>query len=62
MPKRLDAQDTVDTAIHLLQYLASDGWCMESLDTTVGYAEIGKKSAKIPTHTTLIIRLRPVKE
>ncbi len=60
--RRLDARDTVDTVIHQLHKLQSEGWCLEACETVIGYAQPGKKSVRLPTHTTLIIRLRPVKD
>ncbi len=62
MPKRLDAQDTVDAAIRYLQTLQSDGWALSSLSQEIDYAQITKKSVILPTEATVTIILRPVKE
>lgn len=58
--RRIDAQDTVDTVIHMLAQLQSEGWALSSLSTDVDYAQVGKKSAILPTETCIYICLRPV--
>ena len=60
--RRLDAQDTIDAAIRYLQTMQSDGWCMSEMEHVIGYGDVGKKSALLPTDATVIIRLRPVHE
>lgn len=59
MSKRMDGEDTVDSAVHFLQHLQAEGWAVRRSEHTVSYAEVGKR--RIPTAATLTIELIPVR-
>lgn len=59
MPKRLDGQDTVDVATHLLHRLQSEGMAVEECDWHVDYETVGK--VRFPTRATVTVTLVPVR-
>jgi hypothetical protein len=62
VPKhRIDAPDTLDSAIHLLAKLQSEGWCLKRLDQVVDFERLDKKAPRIPVGTTITIKLIPSK-
>lgn len=59
MPKRLDAEDTVDSAIGFLRTLQSEGWGLRSLEHHIEYVAIKTGSRKLPVEATVTVRLVP---
>lgn len=59
MPKRLDAEDTVESALVFLRSLQADGWGVSTLDHRVEYAPVKAGSKKLPIGATVTIRLVP---
>ena len=58
--QRVTAEDTVDSAIHMLHKMQAEGWGMESLNAEVEYAKVGdSKPVKIPVATVVTVRLVP---
>lgn len=60
-PKRLDAQDTVETAIHFLSKLQSEGWSLDHLEQFIEYATLSKKGVRTPVEAVVKITLRPIR-
>ncbi len=54
---RVSLEDTVDAAIHLLHKMQSEGWGMETLESEIDYAEVGK--TRLPVGATVTVRLVP---
>lgn len=56
---RLDAPDTIETAIHFLNKCATDGMGVESIEYRVDYGRTHKKAAQLPIGAMLVITLIP---
>lgn len=59
MPKRLDASDTIEGAIHFLHGLAEEGWGVEALEHRVEYVKTGRPAKRLPIGARVVIRLIP---
>lgn len=60
-PKRLDAEDTVDSALVFLRALQAEGWGVASLDHRVEHAVVKAGGRKLPVSATVTIRLVPAR-
>ena len=58
--KRYESADTLETALHLLHKLQSEGLVLEDLEWKVKYSKASRKGPKIPTGAVVTIRLTPV--
>jgi hypothetical protein len=56
---RIDAPDTIDSAIHCLAKLQSEGWRLDYMNQEVEYGKSHKKAVAMPVATTVTVRLRP---
>lgn len=61
MPRRLDAQDTVDIATHLLHRLQAEGWVLEEMEHEIEYVRLDPKAPRLPVRATVVVRLIPVR-
>lgn len=59
MPKRIDAADTVELALHWLTKLQAEGWALAELEHHIDHVPTGKGGRKLPVQATLTIRLTP---
>ena len=57
--RRMDAPDTIDSAIHYLSKLQSEGWAIVRIEHMIDYESTGKKSRKLPVSATLTVELIP---
>lgn len=58
MSKRLDGEDTVDVALHLLQRWQAEGMGVESVDSDVEYGRVGKH--RLPVRVNVRVSLVPL--
>lgn len=61
MPKRLDAEDTIDTALVTIRALQVAGWGVDSVNHQVEYAQLKPGGKKLPVGAVLTIRLIPAR-
>lgn len=59
MPKRLDAEQTVDSALVFIRSLQAEGWGIAHLEHHIEYASLKPGSKKLPVGATVAIRLVP---
>lgn len=59
MPKRIDPEDTIDTAHHFLYRLAAEGWGVQSVKCDIDYEKPGRKARRLPVEATVVVKLRP---
>lgn len=59
MPKRIDAEDTVDVATHFLMKLQSEGWGVADIEHHVEYGTVKSGSKRLPVGATVLVRLVP---
>ena len=59
MPKRLDAESTVDNAVHFLHRLQAEGWCVADIRCEFDHAPLGKH--RIPVEATVTVKLIPTR-
>lgn len=57
MSKRIDAEDTVDTAVHFLHRLQVDGWAVTAVACDIDYHALGKH--RLPVEATVTVKLVP---
>lgn len=61
MPKRVDAQDTIDIVTGFLHRCQAEGWCLEGFEHEIDYYAKHEKDPKLPIGATVTIRLVPVR-
>ncbi len=59
MSKRLDAEDTAESAVHFLQKLVAEGWGIADLHWEVDYGRSSAKGKRVPVAATVTVRLKP---
>ncbi len=59
MSRRIDGEDTVDIATHLLHRLQAEGFAVKSCDWDVTYEQVGK--IQLPVGATVVVELIPVR-
>ncbi len=59
MPKRLDGQDTVDVAVHLLHRLQAEGMAVQDCQWSVEYGTVGK--TRLPVSARVVVDLVPLR-
>jgi hypothetical protein len=57
MPKRIDPEDTVDVAIHLLQRWQAEGFGVQSCNCDVEYGRVSRR--RFPISVEVTVRLVP---
>ena len=57
MPRRTDAADTIDPAVHFLHRLQAEGWGVASIRCEFDHAPIGKH--RLPVEATVTVKLVP---
>lgn len=57
VPKRIDSEDTVDTAVHFLHRLQAEGWGVASIVCEIDHAPAGKH--RLPVEAAVTITLIP---
>lgn len=62
MGKRLDAEDTAESAIHFIQKQMVEGWGVDDLHWQVDFGRPGPKGKRIPIGATITIHLKPALE
>ena len=58
-PKRIDAPDTVDLAVHALLKLQAEGWGVTSMATEIDYGKPHKHGASLPVRAEVTVVLVP---
>jgi len=59
VPKRLDAEQTVDSALVFIRSLQAEGWGVAHMEHHVEYASLKSGSKRLPIGATVTIRLTP---
>lgn len=59
MGKRIDAQDTVEVALHLLVKMAAEGWGVADVDCHIEYASPKPGGPRLPVESVVVVRLLP---
>lgn len=62
MPKRLDAEDTVDSVTHFLHRLQADGWGIESMEHHIDYVAPKPGGRKLPVAASVTVTLTPTRD
>lgn len=61
MGKRMDPQDTIDTATHFLHRLQAEGWALSDLEHSIEYAGVSPKGVRLPVSASVSIKLIPIR-
>ncbi len=55
----MDAEDTMESAIHFLQHLSAEGWVLARMDHTIEYRRPHQNHRRLPIGAVVTVRLKP---